>query len=107
YHPPRRNPRGGRGFSTQVAMVDENSVRYEGWRVVAASGVTVFFASLFVYTFGVLLRPLTDEFAWSREAVSVAYGVAAVAAALASVPLGYLFDRFAPKAVVLPCLIVY
>jgi MFS family permease len=88
-------------------LPDENSVRYEGWRVAAASGLTVFFASLVVYTFGVLLRPLTVEFSWTREAVSIAYGVAAVASAFASVPLGYVCDRFGARAVVLPSLVVY
>ena len=62
------------------APIEETSVRYEGWRVAVASGVGVFvsFASLLVYTFGIFLKPLAEEFSWSREAVSAAFGVAAM-----------------------------
>lgn len=76
--------------------MDESDPRYQGWRVAVASSVGVFlsFASLFVYTFGIFLKPLAEEFSWSREAVSSAFGIAAVMAAACSPPLGYLFDRF-------------
>jgi hypothetical protein len=50
--------------------MNENSLRFEGWRVALAGGVGVFLASLFVYTFGIFLKPLSEEFAWSREDVS-------------------------------------
>lgn len=66
----------------------------------------VSFASLFVYTFGVLLKPLAEEFGWSREAVSAAFGIAAMTVAVCSPPLGYLFDRVSPTRIIVPCLIV-
>ena len=61
-------------------MITEHNLRYEGWRVTLAASVGVFvsFASLLVYTFGVFLKPLTVEFGWSREAVSSAFGFAAL-----------------------------
>jgi hypothetical protein len=79
-------------------MADEDDPRYEGWRIAVWSSVGVFFsfASLLVYTFGIFLEPLTDAFSWSREAVSAAFGIAAVMAAVCSPALGYLFDRFPP-----------
>jgi MFS family permease len=82
--------------------MDETSLRYQGWRVAIAGAVSVFLASLFVYTFGIFLKPLSEEFSWSRESISAAYGVAAVAAAMAAVPLGWLFDRFRPAWIVIP-----
>lgn len=87
----------------------EHDWRYEGWRVTAASAVGVFvsFASLLVYTFGVFLKPLTIEFGWSREAVSSAFGVAAIMIALASPLLGLLFDRFGPRRIIAPCIAVF
>jgi len=90
-------------------MASEDSFHYEGWRVAAASAVGVFvsFASLLVYTFGVFLKPLAQEFGWSREAVSAAFGFAAVMVALASPGLGYLVDRFGPQRIILPCLVVF
>jgi predicted MFS family arabinose efflux permease len=90
-------------------MFDETSSRYEGWRVAAAAGVGVFvsFASLLVYTFGVFLKPLSEEFSWSREAVSAAFGIAAMTVAVCSPPLGYLFDRLAPRRIIVPCMAVF
>ena len=88
---------------------DESSPHYEGWKVAFASGVGVFvsFASLFVYTFGVFLKPLADEFGWSREAVSAAFGIAAMTVALCSPPLGYLLDRISPRRVIVPCVTIF
>jgi MFS family permease len=88
---------------------DESDLRYEGWRVAGAASVGVFvsFASLLVYTFGVLLKPLAEEFSWSREAVSAAFGIAAMTVAACSPPLGYLFDRVKPTRIIVPCLIVF
>jgi MFS family permease len=90
-------------------VITETSPRYEGWRVAAASaaGVFVSFASLLVYTFGVFLKPLTVEFGWSREAVSAAFGIAAMTVAVCSPPLGLLLDRVAPRRVILPCLLIF
>ena len=47
-----------------AATLDERSIRYEGWRVVAASALGVFvgFGSLLVYTFGIFLKPLAEQF---------------------------------------------
>ena len=89
--------------------VAEGHLRYEGWRVAGASaaGVFVSFASLLVYTFGIFLKPLTEEFSWSRESVSAAFGIAAMTVAVCSPPLGYLLDRVNPARIVVPCLIVF
>jgi MFS family permease len=88
---------------------DETSRRYEGWRVALASGIGVFvsFASLLVYTFGIFLKPVAEEFSWSREAVSGAFGVAAISIAVCSPIIGYLLDRFHPRNIILPCLAIF
>ena len=90
-------------------MTDEHGLRYEGWRVAAASGVGVFvsFASVFIYTFGIFLKPLTEEFAWSRESVSAAFGIAAMTVAACSPPLGYLLDRVHPRRIILPAITIF
>ena len=67
----------------------------------------VSFASLLVYTFGIFLKPWTEEFEWSRESVSAAFGIAAMTVAVCSPPLGYLLDRVNPARVIVPCLIVF
>lgn len=87
----------------------ETDPGYEGWRVAGAASIGVFvsFASLLVYTFGVLLKPVAEEFAWSRESVSAAFGIAAMTVAACSPPLGYLLDRIRPTRIIVPCLVVF
>jgi predicted MFS family arabinose efflux permease len=88
---------------------EEDRSTYEGWRVAVASSACVFvsFASLLVYTFGVFLKPLAEEFSWSREAVSAAFGIAAMTVALVSPLLGFLLDRLHPARVIVPCMITF
>jgi MFS family permease len=88
---------------------DETEPGYEGWRVAGAASVGVFvsFASLLVYTFGVFLKPLAEEFGWSRESVSAAFGIAAMTVAVCSPPLGYLLDRVSPTRIIIPSLVVF
>jgi MFS family permease len=87
----------------------EGNPRYEGWRVAIASGFGVFvsFASLLVYTFGLFLKPLAEEFGWSRAAVSAAFGIAAMTVAVCSPALGYLLDRISPRRILVPCMVVF
>lgn len=88
---------------------NEEDLSYPGWRVTIASGIGVFvsFGSLLVYTFGIFLKPLTEEFAWSRQAVSLAFGGAAMALAASSPVLGYLIDRLGPRRIILLCLTIF
>jgi predicted MFS family arabinose efflux permease len=88
---------------------DELNPHYEGWRVAIASSVGVFvsFASLLVYTFGIFLKPLAEEFGWSRAAISAAFGIAAMTVAVCSPPLGYLLDRVSPRRILVPCMAVF
>ena len=90
-------------------MPDESDLSYEGWRVAGAASVGVFvsFASLFVYTFGTLLKPLAEEFSWSREAVSAAFGIAAMTVAVCSPPLGMLLDRHGARRIIVPALAIF
>jgi MFS family permease len=84
--------------------VNERDIRYEGWRVAAASGAATFFSSFLVYTFAVFLRPLTTEFGWSRELVASAFGIMGMTVAIASPVFGYLLDRAGVRRIVLPCM---
>jgi MFS family permease len=88
---------------------NEHSLAYPGWRVALASAICLLvgFASLLVYTFGVFLKPVAAEFGWSRQAVSAAFGVAALAVAACSPLLGALLDRYPIRRIILPCLLVF
>src|ERR1035438_1979156 len=80
-----------------------------GWRVVAAAyfGVMVSFGSLLVFSFGTFLKPLSTEFGWTREAVSAAFGFAALTVAVCSPILGRLLNRVGPRTVILPCMAIF
>ena len=89
--------------------MSETDPHYYGWRVALAAGlgVMVGFGSLFVYTFGVFVRPLAAQFGWSREAISRGFGLAALSLAICSPTLGRGLDRFGPRRVILPCVTVF
>jgi MFS family permease len=87
----------------------ESDLNYYGWRVVLAAcfGVMAGFGSLFVYTFSVFVKPLSNQFGWSREAISSGFAIAAVTLGLISPLLGRWIDRFGPRRVILPCMTIY
>ncbi len=89
--------------------MNEHNLAYPGWRVALASAVCLLvgFASLLVYTFGVFLKPIAAEFGWSRQAVSAAFGVAALAVAGCSPFLGASLDRYPIRRIILPCMLVF
>jgi MFS family permease len=62
---------------------------------------------LLVYAFGIFLKPVTEEFGWSREAASLAFGIAAMMIAACSPVLGYLLDRVGARRAILPCVTVF
>jgi MFS family permease len=70
-------------------------------------GVMVGFGSMLVFTFSVFLKPLGAEFGWSRESISAAFGVAAMTVAVCSPVLGRLLDRYGPRRVILPCMVLF
>jgi MFS family permease len=65
------------------------------------------FGSLFVYTFTVFVKPLGVDFGWSREAISLGFGIAAITLGLSSPLLGSLLDSFSPRRIILPCMTVF
>jgi MFS family permease len=90
-------------------LLTEYDLAYYGWRVVLAAcfGVMAGFGSLFVYTFAVFVKPLSAQFGWSREAISLGFGLAAITLGVVSPLIGRLLDRFGPRRIILPCMAVY
>jgi MFS family permease len=87
----------------------ESSLRYPGWKVVLAGffGVMVSFAAIVPYTFGLYLKPLASSFGWARQSISVAFSIAALTVAAISPVLGQLLDRYGPKRIILPCIVLF
>jgi MFS family permease len=87
----------------------EGSIRYPGWGVCLAAfvGVMVSFAAIMPYTFSLFLEPLSKAFGWHREAISSAFGIAAITVAVFSPGIGILLDRVPPRRIILPSVIVF
>ena len=77
-----------------------------GWYVTAASSTGVLFGSTGFLTFAVFFKPLADEYGWSREAVSAAFGAMTVGAAVVAPLTGMLFDRVGPRWICGPSLLI-
>ena len=82
---------------------------YYGWRVVLAAclGVMAGFGSLFVYTFAVFVKPLSAQFGWNRESISLGFAIGAMTVGLTSPLIGRLLDRLGPRPIILPCMTVF
>ena len=70
---------------------------FYGWFVVAGSALVVFGVGGSEFSFGVFLKPMTEEFGWSRATLSLAFGTTFVLSGLLWPVAGYLADRFSPK----------
>jgi predicted MFS family arabinose efflux permease len=93
-----------------VSLVDEeSSIRYTGWHVAAAAfvGVMVSFAPIVPYTFSLFLNPLHAAFGWQREAISGTFALAAITVAVVSPGIGVLLDRFPPRRIILPSIVIF
>jgi predicted MFS family arabinose efflux permease len=88
---------------------EEATIQYPGWGVLAAAftGVMVSFAPIVPYTFSLFLDPLHAAFGWKREAMGGAFALAAITVALVSPLIGLLLDRFPPRRIILPGILVF
>ena len=95
--------------TTTPQAANESSLRYAGWAVVAAAfaGVMVSFAPIVPYTFSLFLNPLHAAFGWKREAIGGTFALAAITVALVSPGIGLLLDRFPPRRIILPSILIF
>jgi hypothetical protein len=68
----------------------KGSTIFYGWWVVLASGVglALHIGPIIVATFGVFLKPLSQEFGWSRAQISLAFSLATLGATAVHRPTG-------------------
>lgn len=88
---------------------NESSLHYAGWGVATAAfvGVMTSFAPIVPYTFSLFLNPLHAAFGWRREAIGGTFALAAITVALVSPFIGMLLDRFPPRRIILPAIVVF
>jgi MFS family permease len=80
-----------------------------GWVIVMTSlmGIAVSFGSLVIFAFGVFIKPLSDQFGWSRTQISLAFTLTALMVAVFSPFIGRIVDRVGARKILLPCVAVY
>jgi len=74
--------------------------RRAGWPVLLATFVTLGLAYGFWYSYAVFLVAFLGEFGWSRSVVAGAFSVLVVVHGLSGPLLGWLVERFGPRAVI-------
>ena len=87
----------------------ENDLSYPGWLVVLAAffGVMVSFAAVVPYTFSLFIAPLHNAFGWKRDGISLAFGITAMTIAVCSPGIGHLLDRYPPRRIILPAIVLF
>ena len=70
---------------------------FYGWFVVAGCALVSFGVAGGQFSFGVFLKPMTEEFGWSRASLSLAFAVTFMLSGLLRPLAGYLADRYSPK----------
>jgi len=93
----------------EIQQPGETSWSHPGWKVAIASSFACMagFGSIVVYSFGAFIKPLTTEFGWSRQTISTAFACASVTLGICSPAIGYLLDRYGPRRVILPAVILF
>ena len=79
---------------------------FYGWFVVAGGVVVTFGMSGAQFSFGVFMKPMTEDFGWSRAALSLAFGITFMLSGLLRPLAGYWADRYSPKAAFLSGVLV-
>ncbi len=79
---------------------------FYGYVIVVAAFFVMVITSGAMYSFGVFVKPLIDEFGWSREVTAGVYSTALFILGIFFMVTGRLNDRFGPRRVVAVCGII-
>ena len=79
-----------------------------GWWVVSAAvaGMALSIAPIAILSLGLFMKPLAAEFGWERGDISLAITLAALSLSFAMPVAGRLVDRFGPKRVLYPSILI-
>lgn len=85
-----------------VVSEEEKSPKlFYGWFVVGACFAVILIQGAAMWTFGVFLKPLANEFGWSRALVSSGYTAFLIGYVVSVITTGRLADRYSPRPILL------
>jgi predicted MFS family arabinose efflux permease len=78
------------------------------WWIVFGATLSMFVAQgpVILYTLGLFIKPLNQEFGWDRASISAAGGIAAIVSAITIPFVGSLIDRWGVRTVLLPIVVL-
>ena len=79
---------------------------FYGWLVVIGAVMVTFGISGAEFSFGVFMKPMTEDFGWSRATLSLAFGITFMLSGLFRPLAGYIADRYSPKIAVMSGVVV-
>src|SRR6218665_1340374 len=79
----------------------------QGWPVILASGAGMSLPSLVMFSMGLFVAPLENEFGWSRTVITSGMTVMAVVGFFFGPVIGLLVDRFGPRRIAVPGVFLY
>jgi len=90
-------------------VTDKTSRIFYGWWVVVTAGIGLFFgyAPTIVYSFGIFVKPLLQEFHSSRGNISLAFTLANLAQAITIPSFGRWTDRYGARLVIVLASVIF
>ncbi len=82
---------------------------FYGWWIVLASvvGLVLSSAPVFAFTLGVFIKPLSQEFSWSRAEITFGYALCTLAMSAVTPLVGRLVDRYGARTIAVPSLFIF
>jgi MFS family permease len=78
------------------------------WWIVFGATLSMLVAQgpVILYTLGLFIKPLNQDFGWDRASISAAGGLAAISSAIAIPFVGWLIDRWGIRPILLPIVVL-
>jgi len=82
---------------------------FYGWWVVLAAGIgaSMSYGPIIAFTFGVFIKPLSEEFGWSRADISLGFSLSLLMLSGTAPFIGQLVDRFGARKVIIPSVFLF
>jgi MFS family permease len=106
---PQDHPTQSRSGPLRATAGQKKGKVFYGWWIALVTGIGLFlhYGPMIAFTFGVFLKPLSQEFGWSRTDISLAFALANLAASGALPLVGLLVDRWGARKVIVPSLLLF